>query len=177
MRDQQFSSVSMIIGPTMEYWFGMNVKPRETITKRGRYSRQKPSNPDDQYCYMLPKSELVEASCNCCQKYFKRTTHKRDCIFITPAMTLSSCSVPVTTADNNLATSKRNCDKELFASRSGGNDEDDDGDGDQRDILFFRISLSKFRRTKFNEICNKNMAKLNKKWPSRMTIIEEMVED
>lgn len=167
----------------MEYWFGVNVKARETIIKRGRYSRKKPSNPDDQYCYMLPKSELVVASCNCCQEYFKRTTHKRDCRFIpTPAMAPSSLRVPVSTTDNDLATWKRNCDKELFAPMSeqqenGSNDDDDDGDGDQRDILFFRISLSKFRRTKFNDKCNRNIPKFNKNWTLRMTIIEELVED
>lgn len=182
MRQQQFTSVSMIIGPTMEYWFGVNVKARETITKRGRYFRQKPSNPDDQFCYMLPKSELVVASCNSCQQYFKRATHKRDCPFITPTMTLSSLGVQRTTIDHSLATSKRNCDKELFATISeqhengGGNDDDDDGDGDQRDILFFRISLSKFRRMNFNDKCNMNMAKLHKKWTLRMTVIEELVE-
>lgn len=183
MRDQQFTSVSLIIGPTMEYWFGVTVKARETITKRGREYRKKPSNPDDQYCYMLPKSKPVEASCNCCLQYFKRATHKRDCRFIpTSTMTTSSYSVPLTTMDNNLATSKQNCDKELFVpiceqNENGVNDDDDDDDGDQRDVLFFRISLSKFRRTKFNDNYNRNKVKLNNKWPLRMTIIEELVEE
>lgn len=183
MRDQQFTNVSMIIGPTMEYWFGVNVKASETIIKHGRYSRQKRSNPDNQYCCMLPKTEIIVASCNCCQQYFKRATYKRVCGFIgTPAMTPTSLSVPVTKMDNDLATSKRTCDKELFATirdeqENGGNDDDDDGDGDQRDILFFKISLCKFRRAKFNVICNRNNAKKNNKWLIRMAIIEELIEE
>lgn len=165
IRGMQFNAVSMIIGPTMEYWYGINTG-RDSFTKRGREPRNQPINPSDQYRYMLPRCPIVLASCNCCDQYFERKAKR--ILERTPSSEISDGPITESPLSSRFANTKRSCNRVLFkiiedeenamescectddehtTDEDCENDNaDDDGEGGRQDILFFRISMCKFRR-------------------------------
>lgn len=158
IRGMQFHAVSMIIGPSMEYWYGINIG-RDSFTKRGRYPRGQPINPSDQFRYLLPRCPIVMATCNCCDEYFQRNG-KRNAKKDPNGDTRERLRRQLMSPGQMDVVPKRKCDKILFdtiveddgvcttTEIEAVEDDDDDGEeGGRQDILFFRISMCKFRRT------------------------------
>lgn len=159
IRGMQFNAVSMIIGPSMEYWYGINTG-RDTFTKHGRDPRHQPINPSDQFRYLLPRCPILMASCNCCDQYFERKCKR----ILDRPTNLPQYKLPKSIASPTepLHDPNRHCKRVLFEvieddeTGHGFTDEedttdeddlnDDDEEGGQQDILFFRISMCKFRR-------------------------------
>lgn len=163
IRGMQFNAVSMIIGPSMEYWYGINTG-RDSFTKHGREPRHQPINPSDQFRYLLPRCPILMASCNCFDQYFERrgkrildrTPSKQ------PDPSFSNSPISSRSVDQPV----RSCNRVLFeiieddeAVKSESSEftdddhttdedveNDDNEDGGRQDILFFRISMCKFRR-------------------------------
>lgn len=120
-------AVSMIIGPSMEYRFGVIKHPQLGGTVCGRLARRSCGTPGDQYRQLLPRCPRVLDACNGCSWYFRRgggDGHEND-------SGASRCVFDGMRAD---------------ADRCADSDSDS-GDGGSEDMLFFRITLRKFRRT------------------------------
>lgn len=156
IRGMQFNAVSMIIGPSMEYWYGINTG-RDPFTKRGRDPRHQPINPRDQFRFLLPRCPILMASCNCCDQYFERKSKRaldRNPEFIeSPVSSRIDKETPRTChrilfdviADEEASTeSSSECTDDEHTTTD--EDCEDDEDGGQQDILFFRISMCKFHR-------------------------------
>lgn len=120
-----FDAVSMIVGPTMEYSFGVCKHPLHGGTASGRLLRCGPPNPCDQFRLVLPRCDRVLAACNSCSWLFRRGCRGRNDRPAVPATTISSASSSTDDDDND----------------------DEYSDGGTEDVLFFRISMLKFRRT------------------------------
>lgn len=148
---QRLDAVSMIIGPNMEYWFGVNTHATHSgdSTMCSRVPRLMPIDPNEQYRHMLPRCPVVLAACNGCSWYFKRggdasrTDHTvggnggENCFFDS-----------IVGIDVNRMSSNNDTINAVVDVASSGEDEDDvHDDGGSEDVLFFRISMSKFRRT------------------------------
>lgn len=154
IRNMQFNAVSMIIGPSMEYWYGINTG-RDAFTKHGRGLRRQPINPSDQFRYLLPRCPILMASCYCCEQYFERKGKRSQ-----PPTEVPNPSFIKSPLSSRTGT-ERSCNRVLFqvmedeetpteSSDDHTTDEDeendDDVEGGRQDILFFRISMCKFRR-------------------------------
>lgn len=162
IRGMQFDAVSMIIGPSMEYWYGIKTG-RDAFTKHGRELRHQPINPSDQFRYLLPRCQILMASCNCCEQYFERRGKRT--LERTPEQ-YPDCSVVKSPVSSRAQNEPARCNRVLFEiieddeaateSSEYTDDEhtttdedcenDDNEDGGRQDILFFRISMCKFHR-------------------------------
>lgn len=114
-------AISVIIGPQMEYSFGVSQHPQLGGTRCMRLPRRIPADPNDQL-RMLPQCSIVLAACNNCSWYFQRG-HRAGAL---------------------LCDANSDACRPLLADRHG---DDEFDDGGTEDVLFFRISMCKFRRT------------------------------
>lgn len=120
-------AVSMIIGPSMEYRFGVSTHPQLGGTVCRRLERLASGAPGDQYRQLLPRCPRVLDACNGCSWYFRRGGDGH--------------------ANDGVGDGGRCVFDGLRADVDSGADTDDDADGGCEDMLFFRITLRKFRRT------------------------------
>lgn len=133
VKDFIFNSITMIIGPNTEYWYGMNTLGSPGLTKRGRHPRQIPVNftvPNVRPS--LPQCPRLLSSCN--------LTKTNACGCSTKSF-LNGKSL--TNRNNGELTLTKLNELDVIVERS---DDDTDDDGVMQDILLFRIYMTKCSR-------------------------------
>lgn len=135
IKGMDFNAVTMIIGESTEYWYGINTSRTAGFTKRGRYSRQFSKNLNiPNIRPSLPQCSIILSSCNL------TTTNVCNCF----AKLFLSGKCLTTNINGELTLKKLNELAGIVAKSVDNNDGDDDGI--MQDILLFRIYMTKCSR-------------------------------